>query len=71
MNEEVPGSCRGVFKPWHERLNHDGAVLRSQDDDPELLLYVPFDGSLTLKAICVIGGDNGSGPAKMRVRFVA
>lgn len=68
LNEETPASCQRVFKPWEDRLNHAGAVLRSQEDDPELLLYVPFDGAVTLKAVCVIGGGDGRGPSSMRVR---
>lgn len=30
-------------------------VLRSNDDDPELLIHIPFDGQVVLKAICIIG----------------
>ncbi|RMZ56541.1 hypothetical protein APUTEX25_001388 [Auxenochlorella protothecoides] len=67
LNELEEGSCQAVFKPWHARLDSSGPNLRSQEDDPELLLYVPFDGAVSLKAICVIGGPDGRGPAKLRV----
>lgn len=68
LNEAVQGSCRAVFKPWERRLEATGATLQSQDDDPELLLYVPFNGAINLKAISVIGAGDGRGPARMKVR---
>ena len=40
--------------------------MRSHEDDPELLLQIPFTGSVTLRAICVIGGVDGTQPSKMR-----
>jgi len=33
----------------------DHHALRSNEDDEELLIHVPFDGSVKLKAICLIG----------------
>ena len=66
LNEEAEGSCRHVFKPWHERLQV-GPALRSDEDDPELLLHVPFDGAVKLRGITVIGGPDGAAPAKLKV----
>ena len=40
--------------------------MKSNEDDPELLLQIPFAGSVNLKAVCVIGGAEGSGPSKVR-----
>lgn len=34
----------------------EGEILESHDDDPELLLHIPFDGAVKLKAVCVVGG---------------
>ena len=39
----------------------------SEEDDPELLLHVPFGGAVKLTGITVIGGPEGTSPAKMRV----
>jgi len=55
-----------VFKPWAGRTNFSGSPLRSNDDDPELLLQIPFAGSVNIKAISVIGGMDGTSPSKMR-----
>lgn len=60
------GSCRKVFKPWSERTNFENGGMRSNDDDPEMLLYIPFTGSVTLKAFCVIGAPDGASPGKVR-----
>jgi len=32
-----------------------------------LVVYVPFNGEIKVKAICVIGGEEGSAPAKMKI----
>ncbi|KAF5831916.1 galactose-binding domain-like protein [Dunaliella salina] len=68
LNEAVPGSCRNVFKSWEKRLEPTQVPLRSNEDDPELLLHIPFDGAVKLKAISVIGsGDPSKSPSKMKV----
>lgn len=57
-------------------------VLSSNDDDPELLIHIPFDGQVVLKAICIIGahgwwltvllhncctgGADGTSPSRLR-----
>jgi hypothetical protein len=67
----VEGSCRKVFKPWHLRQEapsgEPGAQLDSEEDDPELLLHVPFSGSVKLTGITVVGGPDGASPAKLKV----
>lgn len=41
LNEATPGSCRGVLKPWEQRLQPTQPPLCSNEDDPELLLHIP------------------------------
>ena len=54
--------------PPSQRTPWDAArVLRSNDGDPELLLHIPFDGAVKLKALCVVGGDDDKAPGKMRL----
>lgn len=31
------------------------------------MIYVPFSGEFRLKAICVIGGEEGTAPSKMKI----
>lgn len=41
LNAEDAAAARNVFKPWHERLQPTAVPLRSQEDDPELLIHIP------------------------------
>lgn len=49
LNEAQAGSVRSVFRPWAERLDLSQPTLNSNDDDPELLIHVPFNGSVKIK----------------------
>ena len=44
-----------MFREWYDRLNFSVPATCSNREDPELLVHVPFDGTVKLKAICVIG----------------
>jgi hypothetical protein len=43
---------RGVFRPWSQRLDLSLPTLDSNDDDPELLIHVPFNGNVKIK-VCI------------------
>mmetsp|Transcript_21601 Transcript_21601/g.51582 ORF Transcript_21601/g.51582 Transcript_21601/m.51582 type:complete len:207 (-) Transcript_21601:219-839(-) len=66
LNEALPGSCRNVFKPWNQRAEPTEQPLQSNDDDPELLLNIPFTGDVKLSSICIVGGVDGKAPSRMR-----
>lgn len=65
LNESTEGSGKLVFKPWEERLNF-GTYVES-DADEELLFNIPFTGNIKLKGIVLIGSEDDSHPAKMRL----
>jgi hypothetical protein len=68
LNEDAPGACRAVFRAWDERTAPPApAPLRSDPDDSELLLTIPFDGAVKLRALCIIGGAGGRAPAGVRL----
>lgn len=52
LNEEIPNSGRAVIKLHEERLSADPA-LKSQDDDPELLFFIPFTEAVILQSISI------------------
>ena len=52
LNEERPNMGRGILKLHEERLSAD-PFLRSQEDDPELLLYIPFTEAVTITHLAV------------------
>jgi len=68
LNERDRGSSQNVFRAWDDRLRRIDNPLRSDDDDPELLLHIEFTGQVKLKAISVIGlGPDGSAPSSLRM----
>lgn len=52
LNEEVPDSGKAVLKLHDERLT-DTPNLLSPEDDPELLLFVPFTEPVTIQTITI------------------
>ncbi|KAK9837603.1 hypothetical protein WJX74_001224 [Apatococcus lobatus] len=66
LNELEEHSVWQCFRPWEQRLESAQPPLRSNEDDAELLIHVPFNGSIKVRAISIIGGSNGSAPAEMR-----
>lgn len=68
LNEEVPNSGRAVLKLHEERLSTEPA-LKSQEDDPELLLCIPFTEAVILQSISirsVVAGDDDVAAAPPR-----
>lgn len=62
LNAEGPdGAAAAVLRrAWAARADPcpPPGPLRSADDDPELLLHIPFEGgACKIKAICIIGGE--------------
>jgi PITH domain len=55
LNEAIDGSAKSVFKPWGQRLDFSAPPLLSNEDDPELLIHIPFDGAVKIRAISIIG----------------
>ncbi|KAF7457389.1 thioredoxin family Trp26 protein [Cryptosporidium felis] len=66
LNEFRIGSCKGLFRPYEERLRED-KVCKSQEDDPELMIFVRFSSPCTLSSLSVIGGDEGKSPNKVNL----
>jgi len=52
LNEDSPNMGQSVLKLHEERLSAE-PFLRSQEDDPELLLYIPFTEAVTITQISI------------------
>lgn len=52
LNEETPNSGRAVIKIHEERLSSQ-PYLKSQEDDPELLLHIPFTEAVLVQTISI------------------
>lgn len=66
LNEEVRNSGRAVLKLHEERLTATPA-LQSPEDDPELLLTIPFTEAVSCQSICIrsVGGGNDTAPPRI------
>ncbi|XP_055820463.1 uncharacterized protein LOC129889256 isoform X2 [Solanum dulcamara] len=40
--------------------------LESNEGDPELIVFIPFTADVKIKSIAIVGGADGTSPAKMR-----
>jgi len=65
LNESEAGACRRIFRPFDQRLQRD-AWLQSEDDDPQLLITIPFTSPVKIQSLTVIGGADGSAPRELR-----
>eukprot|EP00538_Stauroneis_constricta_P006976 CAMPEP_0119554054 /NCGR_PEP_ID=MMETSP1352-20130426/6638_1 /TAXON_ID=265584 /ORGANISM="Stauroneis constricta, Strain CCMP1120" /LENGTH=225 /DNA_ID=CAMNT_0007600573 /DNA_START=58 /DNA_END=735 /DNA_ORIENTATION=+ len=52
LNESIVGSGKSVFKLYEDRLT-DEPHVQSQEDDPELLFYIPFTEGVTIQSISI------------------
>lgn len=58
-------SARRIFKPYDERLDRD-ACLESEEDDPQLIIRVPFISPVKIRAFTLIGGGDGMAPSSAK-----
>eukprot|EP00823_Brevimastigomonas_motovehiculus_P006181 TRINITY_DN5005_c0_g1_i1.p1 TRINITY_DN5005_c0_g1~~TRINITY_DN5005_c0_g1_i1.p1 ORF type:complete len:205 (-),score=25.72 TRINITY_DN5005_c0_g1_i1:536-1150(-) len=64
LNEKVQDSGKSIIKPWDERL--DMKTVVKSNDDPQLIIYIPFTSCVKLKAFNLItGGDTR--PTKVKL----
>lgn len=65
LNERIHDSCKKVFRAKDQKLESN-EYLESNDDDPELLLNIPFTCPVKLKSVCIIGSEAGM-PLRVRL----
>jgi len=65
LNENTTGAARNVFKPRDEKLDKTKYLESAADE--QLILHIPFTCVIKLKSICIIGGENGASPSKLKV----
>jgi hypothetical protein len=41
--------------------------LTSNNGDPELLIYIPFNAAVKMKSITMIGGEEGTSPSFVKL----
>ena len=63
LNESERGACKRVFKPFDQRL--EGGCVESEEDDPQLIIRVPFVCPVKLRSLVVSGqGAEGTAPSQ-------
>lgn len=70
LNAADPSKVGAPLKPHTERHDRE-RYLDSNDDDPEFILYIPFTQAVTLKSICISGGEDGKHPRNMKLLVVS
>ena len=66
LNESVDGSAKKIFKQKEDMLDR-GKYLESNEGDPELLIYIPFNSAIKMKSMVMIGGEEGTSPAIIKL----
>jgi hypothetical protein len=66
LNERVQGSSKKIFKQRENMTNRDD-YLESNQGDPELLIYIPFNSAVKMKSMTMIGGEDGTSPAIIKL----
>lgn len=66
LNEKVSDSSKNIIKSKENMLDKD-KYLESNDDDPELLIYIPFNSVVKIKTFTMIGGEDGLSPSHVKL----
>ena len=66
LNENVAHSCKKIFKEKEDMLDKKD-FCESNEDDPELLINIPFYTQVAIKSMKMIGGENGTSPSKIKL----
>lgn len=53
-----------VFRPWERRLEPES--LESEEDDPQLIISVPFICPVKIRSLVVMGGADGTAPRAVK-----
>lgn len=66
LNERVSDSGKTIFKRQEDIQDRTRFVL-SNEDDQELLFYIPFTSMVNIKSMTMIGGEDGSSPLHCKI----
>lgn len=66
LNAEEAQHVHFPFKPHYDRRDRE-KFLDSQEDDPELILFIPFTEAVSIRSICISGGQEGTSPKEIKL----
>lgn len=69
FNQKESVKIKRVVRCFEEKLLHDTNTEIGTESDygPDLVVFLPFQGEMRIKSICVIGGFDGAAPSKMKL----
>ncbi len=69
FNEKVTNQARKVIRPFSEKLKFltDPTIKLESDYEEVLVIRIPFNCEVRIKAICVAGAPEGFAPSKLKV----
>jgi len=65
LNEEVQGSGKSILKEHEQRLSAHPS-LQSPEDDPELILHIPFTEAVTIQSLTIRNASDNTETASPR-----
>ncbi|KAI9319097.1 galactose-binding domain-like protein [Dichotomocladium elegans] len=65
LNEAERDMGKDVIKPWNERM--DNVKFLESDADEQLIVFVPFTGSVKLRSICIRTHPGDAAPSLLKV----
>lgn len=66
LNLQDSAAIENPFKSYDQRLDKTSSV-KSNEDDCEMILFVPFTESVTIKSICISGAPEGLHPRNVKL----
>ena len=58
--------AKRIIKPWANRLD-TLPRLESEEEDPELLITIPFTVAVNIRSFCIVGSERGRSPSKVKI----
>ena len=66
FNERKEGSAKNVFRPIEEKYDFSKGPVKS-GSGKDMVIVVPFNCLVRVKAVILIGGDDGESPQTMKL----
>ena len=58
--------CKNIIRPIADKMNFEKGNLRS-GYGKDMVIVIPFTCEVRVKSVCMIGGDDGEAPTKLRL----
>ena len=66
FNERTHKSVLNILRPLEDRMDFSKGIVQS-GYGRDLVVYIPFNGEVRVKALIVIGGSDGASPSRVKI----